>query len=63
MVLLATAKSTMRLSPHLFPSAAEELADRLDATHRKVLASARKAIGSSEVSQLGVAEKKQVLHL
>jgi hypothetical protein len=48
---------------HLFPSAAEELADRLDATHREALTKARKAISPSEVSQLSVAEKKQVLHL
>lgn len=54
---------TMDRYGHLFPSAAEELANRLDATHRYALAKARKAIDPSELSRLNVAEKKQVLHL
>jgi len=54
---------TMDRYGHLFPSAAAELADRLDATHRFALAKAKKAINPSELSRLSVAEKKQVLHL
>ena len=54
---------TMDRYGHLFPSEAEHLADRLDATHRRALTNPREAIGRPNVTLLPVAEKKQVLHI
>jgi len=46
---------TMDRYGHLFPSDAEDLADRLDATHRQALTDTKGAASRSEVLQLPVA--------